>query len=98
MSNDFVKNLVVEQRKRLVGSLMDYIERNVYQYLPPEERVALREKVLMAVGTYHDTILDIIKASVNDGSELNENALVMLRDLNRSIEMLKRNLRREVGT
>lgn len=82
-SNDFVRGLLVEQRRRCVGSLMDYLERNVYQHLPAEERRALREKVLSSVGTYHDTCLDVLKASVNDGSELvNELAVQALNDLN----------------
>ena len=39
--------------------------------------------MLSSVGTYHDTCLDVLKASVNDGSELvNELAVQALNDLN----------------
>lgn len=89
-NNDFVKNLLIEQRRRLVGSLMDYIEKSVYPSLTLEQRKNLREKVLSSVGTYHDTCLDILKASVNDGSEMvNELAVKALADLNTAIAEMR---------
>lgn len=84
-SNEFVRNLLIEQRKRLVSSLMEYSERNVYPRLNDAERKALRDKVLASVGVYHDTCLDILKASVNDGSIVNEVALDAIAELHRDV-------------
>lgn len=71
----FLKNLLAEQRSRLVGSLMNYLEKEVYPELDEMSQRALRAKVLGAVAQYHDVCLDLLKASVNDGSVLNEAAL-----------------------
>ena len=64
--------------------------RSVYPSLTLDQRKALREKVLSSVGTYHDTCLDILKASVNDGSEIvNELAVQALSDLNVAIAQMR---------
>lgn len=81
----FVKNLLAEQRKRLVASVMDYIEVNVYPHLSGEEQKALRQRVLTSVGVYHDFCLDAIKASVNDGSIQNEHVLELLRSIHSAV-------------
>ena len=84
-NNEFVRNLLIEQRRRLVGSLMEYVERSVYPRLRPEEQKALREKVLGSVGAYHDTVLDILKASVDDGSMVNAHALELITQIHREV-------------
>lgn len=90
MSSDFVRNLLVEQRGRLIGSILGHVEREVYPKLDPEARSLLRQKVLTSVGVYHDTVLDILKASVNDGAVVNEEALRLLADLHRDVQALRR--------
>ena len=89
---EFVRNLAVEQRKRLVGSLMDHIEKQVYPHLPQDARVALRAKVLQSVGAYHDFILDCLKASVSDGAVANTEALEILRQVQASQIAIRRDL------
>lgn len=86
MSQDFARSLATEQRKRLVGSLMDHIEKQVNPHLSPETRKALRDKVLQSVGAYHDFVLDVFKASVNDGSITNEAALEILREIHSAVK------------
>lgn len=86
MSQDFVRNLAVEQRKRLVGSLMEHLERHVYPSITPAQQQAVRQKVLSSVGAYHDFILDVLKASVSDGSVTNERALEMLAEINGKLD------------
>lgn len=81
MSSDFVRNLLIEQRKRLAGSVMGYAEKTLFDRMTPPEQRAFREKVLSAVGAYHDTCLDILKASVNDGSVVNAEALTLLTEI-----------------
>lgn len=87
MSQEFVRNLAVEQRKRLVGSLMEHLERHVYPTLTRDQQQALRTKVLASVGAYHDFILDVLKASVSDGSVTNDVALEMLAEINRKLDV-----------
>lgn len=86
MSQEFVRNLAVEQRRRLVGSLMEHVERHVYPSLSKDQQQALRAKVMSSVGVYHDFILDVLKASVSDGSITNEHALELLAEINRKLD------------
>lgn len=86
MSSDFVRNLLIEQRKRLVGSVMTHAEKNLFDKMTPTEQRAFREKILSSVGAYHDTCLDILKASVNDGSVVNAEALELLRDIHTKVK------------
>jgi hypothetical protein len=91
MSNsEFVRSMLIEQRKRLVGSLMEYLETNCYPKLKDHERRALRDKVLASVGVYHDTCLDMLKASVNDGSVINEAALEAIERVHADVNKLLR--------
>lgn len=80
--SDFVRNLLGEQRKRMVGTLMGYLEREVYPQLNARQQRALRDKVLAATAPYHDACLDMLKASVNDGTVVNEEALRLISELN----------------
>lgn len=83
--SELARNMLIERRKRLVGSLLDYMERNVYQHLPAGARTDLRKKVIADVGSYHDVCLDLIKATVNDGSVINEQAVAAIEELNRNL-------------
>lgn len=83
---DFVRGLLNEQRKRLVGTLMQYLEENVYPIVDvgyePSQAAAMkreiRSKVLSSVGQYHDSSLDMLKVTVSDGMEGNEEVLRIL--------------------
>ncbi len=86
--NVFLRNLLIESRKRVVGSLMSYMEQNIYGSLTKPEQEELRTKVLNAVGAYHDTCLDMMKASVNDGSVSNELLLEAIYDLHDEVKSL----------
>lgn len=90
----FVRNVLNEQRRRMTGSLMAYLEANVYQHLSEAERKELRTKVLAAVGQYHEVCLDMLKASVDDGSVINEEALHLMAGLHSDVNALRRELTR----
>lgn len=77
----FVRNLLIEQRRRTIGALMGHIEERVYPRLPAAERKDLRDKVLATVNAYHDICLDILKSSVSDGTVVNEEAVRMLTEM-----------------
>lgn len=82
MSAEFVRQLCIEQRRRLVGNLMDHAERHLYPKLSPAEQRAYRDKVLQAVGSYHDVVLDMLKAAGPQPDVLvNEEALRLLRTI-----------------
>jgi hypothetical protein len=90
--SEFARALAVEQRKRLVGSLMDHLEKRVYPHLPVDERNALRTKVMQSVGAYHDFILDVLKASVSDGMVGNDAALEILQQIHAGQAALRRDI------
>lgn len=85
----FVRNMLIERRQRLVGTLMRYMENEVYPKLSEPERKELRKRVLTAVDSYHDVCLDMLKASVVDGSVLNDEATRLLARLNSQIDSLR---------
>jgi hypothetical protein len=78
----FVRNMLNEQRRRAVGTLMQYLEINIFPRLTEAEQRELRGKVIGAVGQYHDVCLDMLKASVNDGTVVNVEALRLISELN----------------
>ena len=87
MSNDFVRNLLGEQRKRLTGAVMAHAEQTFYDRLTVKERNEFRDKVLASISQYHDTVLDILKSSVDDGSYMvNEEALRMITAIHAAVK------------
>lgn len=74
----FAKRMLIEQRRRMVGALMQHIEDEVYPHLPEPEQAALRRKVLASVGQYHDVCLDILKAATSSDMVVNDEALRMI--------------------
>ncbi len=93
MSSQFARNLAVEQRRRLVGAIMEHFEKKVAPTIPigARNQVAqqFRDKVMAAVGQYHDVVLDMLKSTIEDGSVVNEEALALLRDLGASLGALR---------
>lgn len=85
----FVRNMLVERRKRLVGTLMKYVETEVYPKLSEPERRALRKRILTAVDSYHDVCLDMLNSSVADGTVVNDEAVRLLARLNSEVSALK---------
>lgn len=83
--NAFARNMAIEQRRRLVGALMEHFEKKVAPTIPLAQRNAVaqafREKVMASVGQYHDVVLDMLKSTVDDGTVVNDEALVLLREI-----------------
>ena len=80
-----VRNLLAERRRRMLGSLMRYIEQEVNPKLDPRQREALRTKVISSVGEYHDSIIDIVRAAADDNTVGNEEVLIALARLDAKI-------------
>lgn len=80
--SDFVRSLALEQRRRAVAGLMEHFEKKVAPLLDANVRSQAvkdyRAKVMSSVGQYHDFVLDCLKASINDGSVVNDEALRIL--------------------
>jgi hypothetical protein len=75
-SNEFARRVATNARQRCIGGIMTHAEKQLYPKMTPAERVAFREKVLQSVGAYHDTVLDLLSASVDDGTlKVNQAAL-----------------------
>lgn len=91
--SQFVNNLMAAQRKRALGTLMTYLEREVYPHLDPTAQRALRERVIGAIGAYHETTLDVLKAAVSDGSAINQDALTILSRMDANLRTLAREVR-----
>lgn len=87
--SQFIRNLMGETRRRAIGSLMSYIEREVYPLLNEAQQKALRERVLAAITQYHDVSLDVLRSSVNDGAVVNEDALAMLTRMDANLRDLR---------
>lgn len=79
--SDVVTELVAEQRRRLVGSILGFMEREIYPDLTVQQQVAVRKKVLTSVGVFSDFTLDCIRAC-NKGWVVNEEAMRLLNAIN----------------
>jgi hypothetical protein len=89
----FVRNMLNEQRRRVVATVMQYLEANVFDKLTEREQRELRGKVIGAVAQYHDVCLDMLKASVNDGTVINDEAARLLARLNTEVTTLRREVK-----
>ena len=87
MASEFVRNLMIEQRKRVVGSIMSHAEKNIFPSLSVPQQRAFRDKVLSSIGAYHDTCLDVLKASVDDGFVVNTEAIDLLRNIHAEVKV-----------
>lgn len=86
---DVITELISEQRKRLVASILGHAEREIYADLTPEQRAGLRKKVLESVGVFSDFALDCVRASTKDWT-VNEEALRVLNQVSRDVSRLHR--------
>lgn len=86
MSEDtLVVSLLIEQRGRLVASIMGHAERNLFADLSEAQKRAFRQKVLESVGVFYDFVRDLTRANaaVNqaEGVVVNEDAMRMLGEI-----------------
>lgn len=75
-----VRDFLNNRRNRAVGSILGWAERELFPKLSPQERADLRQVVLDATNSYHDSVLDLVKAE--DGVRNDEvvAAIVRLED------------------
>lgn len=86
-SEDMAVRLIVEQRKRLVASILGYAERSFWSRLSQDEREDFRAKVFDAVGVYTDFTRDLLRVA-DEGVLRNERALEMIEAIHSSQRLL----------
>lgn len=90
MVDDMAMRLLVEQRKRLVASVLNAAEGSGWWHkLSREQQVAFRDKVLSSVGVYYDFCRDIIKVGQED-AVVNGHALELIESLHEGQRRLER--------
>ena len=77
---EFLKN----RRDRALGSVMGYLEREIYTGLDDAQRTLLRRAVIDAINSYHDSVLDLLKAEDNS-TVRNDEVLAMLVRIDRKV-------------
>lgn len=88
---DPVRELIVEQRKRLVATLMHELEPQL-RPLGEREWRATRGKILDAIGGYHDLVLDALKVG-DRGVTRNEHAIRLIEQVHDAQRRLEADLR-----
>lgn len=72
------------RRDRLVGALLGQIEPVVASRVTDQEWAALRAKIIDAVNSYHDSVLDLVK--VDDDVIHNDALIEVLERVDRSLK------------
>lgn len=70
-----VKDFLKARRDRVLGSILGYSERTLWQKLTPQERQEFRNVVIDALNSYHDSVLDLVKS---DSDVRNERLVELL--------------------
>lgn len=83
--DEALRKLLVGQRRRLIASVLGHAERELYPDLSSEQAKAFRAKVLAAVDSYHDLMLDILGATDPD-EMVNAAAMVLLAEVRVELE------------
>lgn len=77
-----VRNFLKNRRDRALGSILGHSEHSDwYEKLTKEQQVSLRKVVIDALNSYHDSVLDLVKA---DDSVRNEEVVALLNRIDRS--------------
>lgn len=85
---DPVRELIVEQRKRLVATLMHELEPKLRPTLGEREWKVTRGRILDAIGSYHDLVLDALKVG-DRGTVRNEHAVQLIEAVHRGQQQLE---------
>lgn len=73
MSDDHIRRLAVQQRKRLVAVVMSAAESTTWwPRLAREDQDAFRDKVLRGINGYHEFMLDVITVGGEDAQHSDE--------------------------
>ena len=78
------KRLLIERRKRCVATILGELEKDVLKAgnLPPARQKEIRASVIAAIGSYHDTAIDLMRSVVGEAA-INDEALALLGRIDR---------------
>lgn len=84
------KEFLARQRRRLAGGILGHVERAPwYGTLSAAQKGELRDKVLSAIGNYHDAVLDVLGALGATEGVTNEIALKMIQEIHEAVGQLR---------
>ena len=90
-NDSLARALLIEQRRRLVASILDEAERTFRPKVTTSAWQSFRTKVLDSIGTYHDLSLDILKVTEQD-TVRNEESLALLMQVRESQRRIERSM------
>lgn len=70
-----IRNFLVQRRNRALGAIMGHAERELFPQLSPAKQEAFRALVRESLNSYHDSVLDLVKA---EDSTRNEEVVALL--------------------
>lgn len=82
-----VKDFLRARKDRATGAIMGHLERQIFPALTREQQQSVRQCVIDALNTYHDSVLDLVKA---DDSVRNERVLEILERLDQSVRRISK--------
>jgi len=85
MADSVIKKLAIEQRRRLIASVLNAVDHET-------DSRARRDKIIASINVYHDFLLDVVKVS-DDDSVRNEHALTLIAAVHESQQRLERSVR-----
>lgn len=71
-----IQDYLAKRRNRCLGSILGNAERDFFAQLTPAQREKFRELVRNSVGSYHDSVLDLVGAE--DGVARNDEVINLL--------------------
>ena len=83
-----IQDFLANRRNRALGSILGNAERSFFKKLTEQEQEAFRTVVRDAIQSYHDSVLDLVKAE--DGVMRNEEVLAVLERLESSIQQSRK--------
>lgn len=89
-----IRDFLKRRRDRALGSILGYAERELFKSLDEQQQRGLRTVVLDALNTYHDTVLDLVKAE--DGVR-NDRVVELLEQLESEMRTFRRGQSALVG-
>jgi len=82
MTESIIKRLAIEQRRRLIASVLNAVDDE-------KDARARRERIIRAINSYHDFLLDVVKVS-DEEYVRNEHALELIASVHASQQRIER--------
>lgn len=77
------KEYLRASKDRAVGTIMGFLERQIFDSLPRDKQLAVRQAVIDALNVYHERMLDLVKS---DTGVRNDEVFDLMRKLNAHLD------------